>query len=70
MTASYGATFRMGVLLPNYPEKNVVKGDNVPNFSKVKAEQGMVQHMVRSMVSPMPTQGMVQGVVHWTIRRS
>ena len=32
---SYGATFRMGVLLPNYPEENVVKGDNVPNFSKV-----------------------------------
>ena len=28
------ATFRMGVLLPNYPEENVVKGDNVPNFSK------------------------------------
>ena len=30
---SHGATFRMGVLLPNYPE-NVVKGcgENVPNF--------------------------------------
>ena len=22
----------MGVLLPNYPEENVVKGDKVPNF--------------------------------------
>ena len=32
---SYGATFRMGVLLPTYPEENVVKGDNVPNFSKM-----------------------------------
>ena len=32
---SHGATFRMGVLLPNYPEKNVVKGDNMPNFSKM-----------------------------------
>ena len=32
---SYGATVRMGVLLPNYPEENVAKGDNVPNFSKV-----------------------------------
>ena len=32
---SHGATFRMGVLLPNYPEENVVKGDHVPNFSKV-----------------------------------
>ena len=31
---SYGATFRMGVLLPNYPEENVVKscGETVPNF--------------------------------------
>ena len=32
---SHGATFRMGVLLPNYTEENVVKacGENVPNFS-------------------------------------
>ena len=31
---SHGATFRMGVLLPSYPEENVVKacGENVPNF--------------------------------------
>ena len=29
---SHGATFRMGVLLPNYPEEYVVKGENVPNF--------------------------------------
>ena len=29
---SYGATFRMGVPLPNYPEENIVKGENVPNF--------------------------------------
>ena len=32
---SHGATFRMRILLPNYPEENVVKGDNVPNFSKI-----------------------------------
>ena len=25
----------MGVLLPNYPEENTVKGDNLPNFSKM-----------------------------------
>ena len=25
-------TFRMGVLLPNYPQENIVKGENVPNF--------------------------------------
>ena len=29
---SHGATFRIGVLLPNYSEENVVKGENVPNF--------------------------------------
>ena len=29
---SHGATFIMGVLLPNYPEKNVVRGENVSNF--------------------------------------
>ena len=29
---SHGATFKMGVLIPNYPEENVVKGDKVPNF--------------------------------------
>ena len=29
---SHGATFRMGVLLPNYLKENVVKGENVPNF--------------------------------------
>ena len=36
---SYGATFRMGVLLPNYPEENVVKGDNMPNFSKMSGDK-------------------------------
>ena len=29
---SYGATFRMGVLLPNYPDENNVEGENVPNL--------------------------------------
>ena len=40
---SYGATFRMGVLLPNYPQEIIVKGDNVPHFSKMnggKTENG------------------------------
>ena len=36
---SYGATFRMGVLLPNYPEENVVRGENVPNL-KVNTSEG------------------------------
>ena len=36
---SYGATFRMGVLLPNYPEENVMRGENVPNF-KINISEG------------------------------
>ena len=36
---SHGATFRMGVLLPNYPVENVVKGENVPNF-KINTSTG------------------------------
>ena len=35
---SHGETFRMGVLLPNYPEENVVRGENVPNF-KINASE-------------------------------
>ena len=36
---SYGATFRMGALLPNYPEENIVRGENVPNF-KINTSEG------------------------------
>ena len=36
---SHGATFRMDVLLPNYLEENVVKGENVPNF-KISTSTG------------------------------
>ena len=36
---SNGATFRMGALLPNYPEENVVRGENVPNF-KINTSEG------------------------------
>ena len=36
---SYGATFRMGVLLPNYPEEYVVRGENLPNF-KINTSEG------------------------------
>ena len=36
---SHGATLRMGVLLPNYPEENVVKGESVPNF-KINTSKG------------------------------
>ena len=37
---SHGATFRMGVLLPNYLEENVVRGKNVPNF-KINTSEGI-----------------------------
>ena len=36
---SYGATFRMGVLLSNYPKENVLRGENVPNF-KINTSEG------------------------------
>ena len=35
---SYGATFRMVVLLPNYPEENVVRGENVSNIKANTSE--------------------------------
>ena len=38
---SYGATFRMGVLLPNYREENIVKGENVPNFTSTGTSEGI-----------------------------
>ena len=37
---SHGAIFRMDVLLPNYLEENVVKGENVPNF-KISTSTGL-----------------------------
>ena len=43
---SYSATFRMGVLLSNYPE-NIVKGENVPNF-KVNTGTSEVHHQMSS----------------------
>ena len=36
---SHGATFRMGVLLPNYPKHMVVEGENVPHFSKMSGDK-------------------------------
>ena len=36
---TYGVTFRMGALLPNYPEENIVRGENVPNF-KINTSEG------------------------------
>ena len=36
---SHGATFRMGVLLPNYPRDMVVEGENVPHFNKMSGDK-------------------------------
>ena len=45
---SHGATFRMGVLLPNYPEENVVKGESVPNF-KINTSKGASSNVFQIM---------------------
>ena len=36
---SHAATFRMGVLLPNYPKDMVIEGENVPHFSKMSGDK-------------------------------
>ena len=36
---SHGPTFRMGVLLPNYPRDMVIDGDNVPHFDKMSGDK-------------------------------
>ena len=36
---SHGATFRLGVLLPNYPKNMVIDGDNVPYFDKMSGDK-------------------------------
>ena len=51
---SYGATFRMGVLLPNYPEENTVKGENVPNF-KVNTVYILKQYQQQCHSNTMPS---------------
>ena len=36
---SHGATFRMGVFIPNYTQNMVVQGENVPHFSKMSGDK-------------------------------
>ena len=75
---SHGAAFRMGVLLPNYPEENVVNGENVPNF-KINTSTGtssnvfqilqdlrLKQYKHQYSSSAIPT---VLGKVHCTMPR-
>ena len=73
---SHGATFRMDVLLPNYPEENFVKGENVPNFkintstgtsknvSQILQDLQLKQYDDRYRSCTMPT---VSGKVHCTV---
>ena len=66
---SYGAKFRMGVLLPNYPEENVVKGENVPNFSKVnegRAGNGTAHGMLHGTQHSISYANMGNGTVSGT----
>ena len=36
---SHGATFRMSVLIPNYTQDMILKGTNVPHFSKMSEDK-------------------------------
>ena len=64
---SYGATLRMGVLLPNYPEENVVRGENVPNFKvntsryiSIKCLPDPARSMTETLSGPVPFKYNVQ----------
>ena len=46
---SYGATFRMGVLLPNYPQDIVVKGENVPHYDKISGDKMRVPNGISNV---------------------
>ena len=35
----HGATFRMSILLPNYPKSMLVEGENVPHFKKMSGDK-------------------------------
>ena len=66
---SYGATFRMGLLLPNYPEENVVKGDNMPNVSKMnggKNGNGTPHDMHNGILYASTGNGMLSGTANST----
>ena len=48
---SYGSTFRMGVLLPNYSEENIVREENVPNF-KMNTSEGSSSNVFQILQDP------------------
>ena len=55
---SHGATFRMGVLLPNYPEENVVKGETgmLPNVFQILQDLHLKQYQETSSSQPRTSQ--------------
>ena len=66
---SYGATFRMGVLLPNYPQEIVVKGDNMPHYSKMnegKTGNGTLNSTLNSISYVNTGNGTVSGTPNST----
>ena len=58
---SHGAAFRMGVLLPNYLEENVVKGENVPNF-KFNTSTSTTRRYIIIKCLPDPARSMTETV--------
>ena len=36
---SHSSTFRIALLLPNYPKDMVIDGENVPHFSKMSGDK-------------------------------
>ena len=55
---SHGATFRMGVLLPNYTEENVAKGETgmLPNVFQILQDLHMKQYQETSSSQPRMSQ--------------
>ena len=55
---SHGATFRMGVLLPNYPEENVVKGETgmLSNVFQILQDLHLKQYQETSSSQPRMSQ--------------
>ena len=59
----------MGVLLPHYPKENVVKGDYVPNFSKMNGGKtwNATSHGMQNGISYVNTgNGTVNGTLDGT----
>ena len=47
---THDATFRIGVLKPNYPRSMLVDGEQIPHFDKMSGSTRNEAHLVRSNV--------------------